>query len=85
MRILNMGFAIIFLVLWFGIIDITASGISNKQTFLTYEVVQGDNLWSIAKKFTDEDYASTVEHIIDQNNLTTTILQPGMVLKIPRN
>ncbi len=47
--------------------------------YLTYIVVPGDNLYSIARK-----YNTTVNAIREANNLNNTILSIGMALKIPR-
>lgn len=43
-----------------------------------YIVEKGDSLWKIAKKFN-----TTVDNLIFLNNLSTTILQVGDVLKVP--
>ena len=43
-----------------------------------YEVKAGDSLYSIARS-----YNTTVEAIVNANNLTTTILSVGQILKIP--
>lgn len=43
-----------------------------------YEVKAGDSLYSIAQKFN-----TTVNDIIKENNLQTTILSVGQILKIP--
>ena len=44
----------------------------------TYKVVSGDTLWSIAKKFN-----TTVDKIKNENNLTSSLLTVGQVLKVP--
>lgn len=51
----------------------------NNMDYLTYIVVPGDNLYSIARK-----YNTTVNAIREANNLNNTILSIGMALKIPR-
>lgn len=43
-----------------------------------YEVKAGDSLYNIAKNFN-----TTIEEIIKANNLTTTILSVGQILRIP--
>lgn len=43
-----------------------------------YEVKAGDSLYSIAQK-----YNTTVDEIVKENNLTTTILSVGQILRIP--
>jgi LysM repeat protein len=45
-----------------------------------YTVVIGDNLYTIASR-----YGVSVVDIINLNNLTSTVLIPGQVLRIPRN
>lgn len=45
-----------------------------------YEVVKGDSLWLIAKKFN-----TTVNELIDINNLDTINLQVGDKLKVPNS
>ena len=45
---------------------------------MTYKVVRGDSLYSIAKK-----YDTTVNELIKINNLKTTTLQVGQILEIP--
>lgn len=51
---------------------------TTSPTYLNYQVVSGDNLYSIARK-----YNSTVDAIKNLNNLTSNILTIGQVLKIP--
>jgi len=45
---------------------------------ITYTVVRGDSLWSIAQRFN-----TTVEEIKSLNNLTSNLLSIGQELKIP--
>jgi len=53
-------------------------GIPKNTPTTTHTVSQGDNLWSIARK-----YGTTIEKICELNNITqTTILKIGMVLSI---
>ena len=44
-----------------------------------YTIQSGDSLYSIAQKFN-----TTVNDLIEYNQLATTIIQPGQVLKIPK-
>ena len=44
----------------------------------SYTVVKGDSLWSISQKF-----SVTVNDIMTANNLQTSAIYPGQVLKIP--
>ena len=52
---------------------------SNNTTDLTYKVVSGDSLYSIAKK-----YNTTVDKIKTNNNLNSNLLSIGQTLKIPK-
>ena len=49
----------------------------------TYVVQDGDNLWSIALKLLGD--GSRWIEIFELNNLATTVIHPGQVLKIPRS
>lgn len=51
---------------------------TGKEDYILYKVVSGDSLYSIAKK-----YGITMQEIMDFNNLGSTILTVGQVLKIP--
>lgn len=57
----------------------STSGINPNNMFI-YTVKKGDSLYSIAKK-----YNTTVNNIIDINNLTNTSLYIGQQLRIPEN
>ncbi len=50
---------------------------SNSATYLTYKVVSGDSLYSIARK-----YNTTVDELKRLNNLTSNMLSIGQILKI---
>ena len=47
-------------------------------TSFTYVVQPGDNLWAIAQRFN-----TTMEAIMELNNMTTTVIVPGQELLIP--
>lgn len=51
---------------------------SSGSTSATYTVKRGDNLYNIAQK-----YNVSVSAIMNANNLNSTLLQIGQVLKIP--
>lgn len=51
---------------------------SNTTNYTTYQVVSGDSLYSIAKKFN-----TTVNEIKSLNNLSSNLLNIGQILKIP--
>ena len=59
------------------VVKIPSTSVS-QPTYLTYQVVSGDNLYSIARK-----YNTTVDEIKSINNLSTNTLSIGQVLKIP--
>lgn len=46
-----------------------------------YTVVKGDTLWTIASRFLGN--GNYYKKIVEYNNLTTTTIYPGQVLKIP--
>ena len=48
------------------------------EDYITYKVVSGDNLYSIANK-----YNTTVNTLKSLNNLTSNLLSIGQILKIP--
>jgi len=52
---------------------------TDKETYILYDVVKGDSLYQIAKK-----YNTTVNDIKSLNNLTSNTLNIGQKLKIPR-
>lgn len=54
------------------------TGPTNPSPNNEYTVVSGDTLYSIARKFN-----TTVDAIMELNNLTSTTLQIGQILKIP--
>ena len=52
---------------------------TTNEKYINYQVVKGDSLYQIAKKFN-----VTVNEIKSLNNLTSNILSIGQELKIPR-
>jgi membrane-bound lytic murein transglycosylase D len=50
------------------------------KTAGSYKVKQGDTLYGIAKKYS----GVSAENIKTHNNLSSSGLKPGMVLKIPK-
>lgn len=54
-------------------------GSSPSDDYIIYTVKRGDSLWNIAR-----DFDTTVDAIIDLNNLGTTALSVGQTLKIPQ-
>ena len=60
------------------ILKIPTSSTSSTIDYNNYTVVKGDSLYSIAKKFN-----TTVNTIIDLNNLTNNNLSIGQILKLP--
>ena len=56
------------------------NGNTNINQESTYIVKSGDSLWSIARK-----YDISVSELQNLNNLTSTTLQVGQVLKVPQN
>lgn len=53
---------------------------TNSENFITYTVVKGDNLYSIARK-----YNTTQDELMKFNNLSSNLLSIGQTLKIPTN
>lgn len=62
------------------ILKIPINSGTNPNNMFMYTVQKGDSLWSIAKK-----YNTTVKEIMNLNNLTTSNLKIGQILRIPEN
>jgi LysM repeat protein len=60
------------------ILKIPSSSTNTSSNYITYKVVSGDSLYSIAKK-----YNTTVNEIKNLNNLSSNLLNIGQTLKIP--
>ena len=60
-------------------LEITDEEVPRMPSVVVYFVKPGDTLWNIAKKF-----RSTVEYIMEVNNLNNEIIYPGQRLLIPR-
>lgn len=56
------------------------------ERFASVTVVRGENLWSIADRFTatGENVQETVDTIMATNNLSSATVAPGQRLRIPR-
>src|SRR5699024_3646859 len=52
---------------------VAATSVSAKE----HTVEKGDNLWTIAK-----EYNTTVDELVDLNDLSSTVIQPDQVLNI---
>lgn len=61
-------------------LTIPSSNDVGSSTSVNHTVQKGDNLYNIAQK-----YNVTVSAIMNANNLNTTLLQIGQILKIPKN
>lgn len=61
-------------------LTIPSSNDVGSSTSTTYTVQKGDNLYNIAQK-----YNVSVSSIMNANNLNSTLLQIGQVLKIPKS
>ena len=53
------------------------------DTHITVSVDSGDTLWSIAKEHTNGDVRSEIVKIKKANNMKTSDLESGQILKIP--
>lgn len=51
---------------------------AQSESFIVYEVQPGDSLWTLARRFD-----TTMELIVDRNNLQTSLLRVGQELYIP--
>ena len=57
------------------------AALNGSSTEQTYTTVQGDTLWKISKKFLGK--GSRYKKIMTANGMTSTLIRPGMELKIP--
>lgn len=74
---------IITVLLAYGFVKIAARPAHDFET-TTYCVDRGETLWSIAKQYCpdDMDIRDYIKLIINENELTTTTLQPGQILTV---
>lgn len=54
---------------------------TNTETTTDYTVKKGDTLWGISRKFLGR--GNRYPEIMDANGMTSTVIRPGKVLKIP--
>ncbi|NLP44355.1 MAG: LysM peptidoglycan-binding domain-containing protein [Peptococcaceae bacterium] len=76
-----LGIALLIFALFFNF------SFTNKHTYIDYQRVvvrEGDTLWSLVKKLSNEiNTQIVVEETIKFNNLNNTYIQPGQVIYIP--
>ena len=72
--------SILFISLAFSVV--CGDTITDTQ-YITVSVNPGDTLWSIAKEHTDGDVRSEIVKIKKANNMKTSDLESGQILKIP--
>jgi len=58
---------------------------SEAEAYDEYLVVSGDTLWDIAEEYTPpgDDVRTTIYGIREANDLATSVIMPGQVLRIP--
>lgn len=86
---INITLTLVFIILFLIIISLTGNINSygdGEQELIDIKVVSGDTLWSIAKKYTDEntDIRKTINVIAKLNDLHSSEIYPGDVLKVPK-
>lgn len=58
----------------------TTNDTIDSNNYINYTVVKGDNLYSIARK-----YSTTQDELMKLNNLSSNLLSIGQIIKIPTN
>ncbi len=61
----------------FAIGVICAGGLATSVSAKEHTVEKGDNLWDLAK-----EYNTTIDDLVDLNELSTTVIQPDQVIQI---
>ncbi len=64
-------------MLWQTNIDVLLSPLPTEKS-MVYEIQSGDTLYRIAQRF-----HTTVELLMESNNLSSSLIRPGMKLKVP--
>lgn len=84
--------ALIFTMMMFFLILTYFTGIGSvisnanvTEEYVTFVVVEGDTLWSIAKEFNfyQEDLRAVVRKIERHNQLTSHMIYPNQIIEIP--
>ncbi len=86
-RPLILSFIIVITFLFiFSTIGPTNSYGDGEIEYIETHVEVGDSLWSIAAKHTDsnDDIRRTLSHIVKANNIQSSIIYPGQLIKIPK-
>lgn len=82
LRVMSFTLLIAFSVFFFSFKS-TASGLTN-DSYTEITVSAGDTLWYIADRYNgDQNIQEVICDIMECNNLQSTGLYPGQILKIP--
>lgn len=66
-----------YIAMIFAIGVICAGGLATSVSAKEHTVEKGDNLWDIAK-----EYNTTIDDLVDLNDLSTTVIQPDQVIQV---